>query len=465
MAGFIKHRNMEFSEFIDAYGKGEKRQEMLDAGTDPELRPSWYSHNLVSAFALDHLSQGAASLLNAFSMLDSEGISDDLIGKNLGHVALEGFPQSPEEYKTALEELLGSSLVSRNRFNRKVFVHRIVQDVARVRLSKDRYRVVFLACIKMVSNIWPYEVFPSWRHGIERWSTCETLFPQISRLLEMIPWAMPSQGLDFADDFLVIRLLTDAGWYRHERGQSSESVIFNNTAQELCEHWQEKLGGKDPSKTVNQSQDVQASLDLLRDTVAEIVHNKGCISTEINAPESAFEQFSLFNDMMRQDFQSHSGRERSDMRLAISWNELGNAHMLKTEWEEGEKCFLRSIESMEKLTNFQATDLCLPLVNLGLSYWLQGRVHEAIETLDRGLSIRKQTLGDSDLGSFVRGRYLHALGNVMSTAGNQDKSLSYHREALQHHKATLGNNHHRTTDLYVKVADHSIRLRQEETAL
>lgn len=456
---------MEFSEFIDAYGKGEKRQEMLDAGTDPELRPSWYSHNLVSAFALDHLSPGAASLLNTFSMLDPEGISDDLIGKNVGDVALPDFPQSPDEYKTALEELLGSSLISRNRSNRKIFVHRIVQDVARVRLSNKQYRAVFLACMKIVSNVWPYEVFPSWRHGVERWSTCEALFPQISRLLEMVPWAMPSQEFDFDDDFLVIRLLTDAGWYRHERGQSSESVVFNNTAQELCEHWQEKLGGKDNPQAVFESQDVRARLDLLHDTIAEIMHNKGCISTEINAPEAAFARFNVFNDMMRQDFESHPGREKSDMRLAISWNELGNAHMLKKEWEEGERCFLRSIESMEKLTNFQATDLCLPLVNLGLTYWLQGKVNDAIEVLNRGLCIRKETLGDSDLGSFVRGRYLHALGNVMCTVGDQDKSLSYHREALQHHKATLGNNHHRTTDLYVKVADHSIRLRQEETAL
>lgn len=94
MAGFIKHRDMDFSDFIVAYGKGEWRQEMLNAVTDPELRPSWYSHNLVSAFALDHLTPGAASLLNTFSMLDPEGISDDLIINNLGTVALAGFPHN-----------------------------------------------------------------------------------------------------------------------------------------------------------------------------------------------------------------------------------------------------------------------------------------------------------------------------------------------------------------------------------
>lgn len=465
MAGFIKHRNMEFSEFIVAYGKGEKRQEMLDAVTDPELRPSWYSHNLVSAFALDHLTPGAASLLKVFSMLDPEGIPDELVIQNLGHVALPGFPQSLDEYRSAREELLGSSLITGNRSHRKFFVHRIVQDVARIRLSRSEYTTVFLACMNMVSRLWPYEVFPSWRHGVGRWSTCEGLFPQISRLLEMTSVAMPSRAFDFAEDFQVIRLLVDAGWYRHERGQSSESIVFNNRAQEFCEHWQQRLSGSDSSQTDDERKDGQISLHVLRNTIAEIVHNKGCISTEINAPDSAFAQFKVFNDMMKHDFEVQPGLEKSDMRLAISWNELGNAHMLKQEWEQGERCFLTSIESMELLTNFQATDLCLPLVNLGLSYWLQGKISDAEKVLNRGLLIRKETLGDSDLGSFVRGRYLHALGNVMSTVGDQDKSLSYHREALQHYKATLGNNHHRTTDLYVKVAEHSIRLSQEETAL
>lgn len=465
MAGFIRHRNMEFSDFIVAYGKGEKRQEMLDAVTDPELRPSWYSHNLLSAFALDHLSPGAASLLNTFSMLDPEGIPDEMIINSLGTVALPGFPQTLEEYRSAREELLGSSLITGNRSHRKFFVHRIVQDVARIRLSKRAYRDVFLACIRMVSKMWPYEVFPSWRHTVERWSACEGLFPQISRLLDMTSVAMPSNGLDFADDFLVIRLLTDAGWYRHERGQSAESIVFNNKAQELCEHWQQKLATASSKTSADARKQFEASLGVLSATIAEIVHNMGCISTEINAPDSAFAQFQVFNDMMVHEFETHLGRVKVDMRLAISWNELGNAHMLKNEWYQGERCFLTAIESMKILTNFQATDLCLPLVNLGLSYWLQGKASDALEVLNRGLSVRKQMLGDSDLGSFIRGRYLHALGNVMSTVGDQDKSLSYHREALQHYKSTLGNNHHRTADLYVKVAEHSVRLGQEETAL
>lgn len=53
----------------------------------------------------------------------------------------------------------------------------------------------------------------------------------------------------------------------------------------------------------------------------------------------------------------------------------------------------------------------------------------------------------------------------MASMGDQQQSLEYHRRALFHYKSTLGNNHHRTADLFVKVAEHSMRMRQEENAL
>lgn len=63
------------------------------------------------------------------------------------------------------------------------------------------------------------------------------------------------------------------------------------------------------------------------------------------------------------------------------------------------------------------------------------------------------------------GRFLHALGNVKGSQGHQDEALEYHRRTLLHYKTTLGNRHHRTADVFVKVADHNIRLGYHEMAL
>lgn len=63
------------------------------------------------------------------------------------------------------------------------------------------------------------------------------------------------------------------------------------------------------------------------------------------------------------------------------------------------------------------------------------------------------------------GRFLHALGNVRNSQGAFDEALDYHRRALLFYKSTLGNHHHRTADVLVKVADHNIRLHQYDMAL
>ena len=63
------------------------------------------------------------------------------------------------------------------------------------------------------------------------------------------------------------------------------------------------------------------------------------------------------------------------------------------------------------------------------------------------------------------GRFLHALGNVKATQGLRKESHAYHNRALSQYLSTIGKNHHRTGDIYVKVAEHHCFLRQPEIAL
>jgi tetratricopeptide (TPR) repeat protein len=100
----------------------------------------------------------------------------------------------------------------------------------------------------------------------------------------------------------------------------------------------------------------------------------------------------------------------------------------------------------------------LQLANLGLAYWLQGDKKLASSTLKKGLQDREERFGKEECVSFVTGRFLHAMGNVES-------SLDYHCRALIHYKLTLGSRHHRTADVFVKVAEHHIRLGNYDMAL
>lgn len=136
------------------------------------------------------------------------------------------------------------------------------------------------------------------------------------------------------------------------------------------------------------------------DTItAEIHHNLGCIGTETNQPRYTLEHFSIFNRMMIEA--SGSEVRGKDNRLYISWNELGNAYMLNKSWSKGEECFKLSIEAARLLPGFEPKSISLPMVNLGLAYWLMDRCDEAIDILNEGLRNRELVYGFDDTDSFM----------------------------------------------------------------
>ena len=100
-------------------------------------------------------------------------------------------------------------------------------------------------------------------------------------------------------------------------------------------------------------------------TLAEITHDRGCIALEVNGPVSALRYHNLFNRMMTKEVETKDTHQ--DMRMAISWNEVGNAYMLNQEWVKGEKEFLELITEMKRLKGFKPTQISLPLANLGLA--------------------------------------------------------------------------------------------------
>lgn len=253
-------------------------------------------------------------------------------------------------------------------------------------------------------------------------------------------------------------MLTPNYRYLHERGNSADSIFFNNMAQSICDSFKLRI-----LEEPELAEGTSVTLSGLNYSLAEILHNRGCIALEINEPSDALHYHKLFNARMIKQLSGEAGRE--DIRLGISWNELGNAYMLNDDWVTGEECFLKSITEMGRLTSHTKSTVSLPLANLGLSYWLQKKLDLAEDVLFKGLEERIAEFGEDDKGSFIPGRFFHAIGNVLGSQGKRDESHNYHRRLLFHYKATLGNRHHRTADAFSKVAEHQILQGQQETAL
>ena len=192
----------------------------------------------------------------------------------------------------------------------------------------------------------------------------------------------------------ILANTTNLHRYRHEQGKSIDAVHFNNMAQSICESMKLRI-----LEHPEYAPDDPLVLSQLNYSLTEITHNRGCIALEINEPIDALKYHKLFNEAMVKELADRLSHD--DMRLAISWNELGNAYMLNQNWTKGEECFFKSMEEMKKLESFQATMISLPLANLGLAYWLQGNLDMADATLSQGLKDREIKFGLNDRISFM----------------------------------------------------------------
>lgn len=133
--------------------------------------------------------------------------------------------------------------------------------------------------------------------------------------------------------------------------------------------------------------------------LAEIHHNLGCVSTEINDPTGALTHFEEFNRLAAEDMGSDS--QSSHKRLAISWNELGNGYLLNEMHEKGKEAFRKSIIIMKETDGFRSIDVSLPYVNLGLANWLTGQHEDALNILLEGIGHREAAYGIDDKQSFM----------------------------------------------------------------
>jgi hypothetical protein len=198
--------------------------------------------------------------------------------------------------------------------------------------------------------MWKFQKL-TWRHGVARWADCEELFPHVQKLKAIFPSITPSP--DAFEDFEFARLLIDSAWYQHERGKSPDAILSNNMAQSICESLKLRVY-ENPSLAMNNP----GLLAKLNHSLLEIAHNRGCIALEINEPSDALKYHKQFNEAM---IAESAKQDTEDMRLAISWNELGNAYMLNRDWEKGESCFLQSIVEMRKYVGFKPTTISLPV--------------------------------------------------------------------------------------------------------
>lgn len=210
MAGVITRLDLTFAEFLSTYEEEESRAELLSLRLEHPSRRTGYEHTIASAWAIESLNDGAV-LLNILSLLDPDGIQERILTQAPHLVTLQGYPQTSAAYQRARSELFRSSLVTRDVTEKKLTIHRLVQDTARSKMSSERFSATFAAAVGLLCSVWPFEN-SNWQHGVARWAVCEELFPHVLRLRTHSTRFKPTTG-DHESRYQLARLLNDAGWY------------------------------------------------------------------------------------------------------------------------------------------------------------------------------------------------------------------------------------------------------------
>lgn len=175
------------------------------------------------------------------------------------------------------------------------------------------------------------------------------------------------------------------------RGRFDETIPLLYLAEVLCDSL-EKSSSRDTS-----IQDLNDQLAILRRTM---IYERGVRALHTNEAKISLINMKAFSKTVRESYKDRIPGGK-DQTLGVSWNELGNAFLQNNDGLEAERCYLESKKCLGALEGATRISISMPLINLGFSSWIQGRLGEADETFCQALKDRENEYGINDRVSFV----------------------------------------------------------------
>ena len=193
---------------------------------------------------------------------------------------------------------------------------------------------------------------------------------------------------------LTFRVLSFYGLFRNSIMRSNFMVTqpLLNMARTMCEalHSQSL---ESESSSPELIEELHTLLRLYR-------HHQGVLGLHTNQPSVSLKNLQIFRAMLEHKLREMPS-EGTDQSLGVCWNELGNAVLQNNDMKKAEEYFKKSIAVLGALDNATEITISMPLINLGFTYWVQGRLSDAAATFQRALEDRENKYGVDDQTSFV----------------------------------------------------------------
>lgn len=207
MAGIIRWQDLSYSEFLERYEDESELAELHNLSIGQQSQH--YDQTIASVWAFDALGEEAQMLLKITSLLDADRIQEHIFLAGAPNIDARQYPSKQSSLAAARAELFHASFIRRNPQKREFWVHRLVQDSMRAKMSLEETQRIIDITITLILSVWP-----SWdvanKHNLTRWNKCEEYWPHVLALSKAYGklfrkgWIKP--------DIRFATLLNDAGW-------------------------------------------------------------------------------------------------------------------------------------------------------------------------------------------------------------------------------------------------------------
>ncbi|KAF5003988.1 hypothetical protein FDECE_9488 [Fusarium decemcellulare] len=444
-ANLIQQNELSVDEFLEYHEEPSFFAHIYGSTEVGEPSDASSRRTLYDIWSFDKIQRScpqAICLIEVLSLLDPDAVSETILAASKPVVdILADYPSSPEEYDTARNLLIKSSLIKRD-MNRKILsIHRLVQDAVRARMPEARLQVIFQGLIHLLRQAWPSGSHTR-NHDTTRWGQCNLVFPHLERIKDHLS-KLVDLTLPIGDQLYLSKLLIDAGWHHLERGNYEQTVGFVKQALAIAEK-ADSVDALQVQATAHFC--LAAASTWLRDTDLTEYHSGKCLS-------------------IRRDL-TPSG---TSLLLAMAYDEAAHYQLLKGDFATGLDLENKAIEILEDLEN-EKGDFDPAEKNAGsyagsfirycaaISLLKMGKVDEAESAIMALWKRQEEFWPLVNKVVFKTGLTLSVVGSIRLAQGRFAESYELHEKSLLQFRQTVGNLHPHTASALVRVADHLIRL-------
>jgi len=438
---YIQETGITLSAYLKLFQ--ERRKELLSRG-----KPEAYPDTVATTWDLSFQKAreevpASADLLNLCSFLAPDNIPKSLLTDGVEHL--------PELLASAVKDemALNDAVASLKRYSLmtvsddSLSVHRLVQAVARDRLSEEERKRWVEAAVRLVNGAFPQE-----SQDTRTWPECSVLLPHAlatsgnaeehdvapeatGRLLNQIGVYLGGRA-EFDKAKSVLKQAIETGENIFGPDNSSVAIRVNNLG-EVLRNMGDFAGAK---KSFERAIVIgEKSLGPDDPSVAVFVNNLGAVLWDMGKLEGAKESFERALEIDEKAFgPNHPNVARDANNRGQVLQSMGD---LAGAW----KSFERALEIGEKVYGPDHPNVATMVNNLGMALKNVGDLEGAKMRLELALEIDEKALGPNHPNL---ARDISNLGVVLRAMGDLEGAKECYERALEIFRSRLGEDHPKT---------------------